>query len=275
MRSGRRGARQAPFSLFAFQDIMTAVIGILLLVVLLMCLQLSTATAAADAVDANRDEVTTLRRDHDELTSRQRALDARIERLQARLAEQRNAPLPIERVATQRATLSELYREVATVEDEVHETFERLRELTTDSEIHAQLDETLTLEQQAARLKTELTAVRRHQGLTYLLNAGFAKTPLLVVVAADELRVGVVGARRGALTFAAPQPELRQRSLEQWLAQYTPTDHYVLLVVKPSGQPQVDALRRLVTTAGFAQGLDLCPEDWTVLQYSQAAGGEP
>jgi len=272
---GYRGEHDAPVSLFAFQDIMTAVIGIFLLVVLLMCLQLRTVTARASQIDEQLATALQLENELSAARAEERVADARIERAQKQLRRQRRSDRQIEYVVARRRELSGLYVRIAEVEKQLQMTFEELRALTEGGTARQRLEETTQLEEKKKRLQAELDAVRRHHGLTYLLNQRFSKTPLLVVTSGDKVRMGIVGSERGAITFAHPSAETRAEAIVQWLQQFAPRRYYVLLVLKPSAPPEwVVSLRRRLTELGFAQGLDLLPEDWTVLQYSALVTGQ-
>lgn len=272
---GARGYRDPPVSLFAFQDIMTAVIGILLLVVLLMCLHLSTTAASASNLEQQIAAAHQLEADLSAATAEEQAVDVAIAEAEQRLHEQRRSEPQIQQVVTRRRELSELYGRIAEAEEMLRSAFEELRALTEDGAAQKRLEELVELEQKKERIQAELDAVRRHRGLTYLLNQRFEKAPLLVVVSADFTRVGIVGSEQGALTFAHGDVAIRMQAVSQWLQRFSTRRYYVLLVVKPSAQAHVATLRATITQLGFSQGLDLLPEDWTVLQYSPLAEGAP
>ncbi len=270
---GTRGVRDNPVSLFAFQDIMTGVIGILLLIVLLMCLDLSRVTAEAGGTVERLEAARLLERDLDSLLAQERKTDKSVRELRARLRRQAGAQPPIDLVVARRRELSMLYERIASVERAVHEGFEGLRELTGNGGALRQLEEVIEIEQTRERLESELDAAKRHPGLTYMLNQRFSKTPLLVVASRDALRVGIVGSEQAVLTFLQRDFETRKQALAQWLQRFDGQANYVLLAAKPSAQRHVNVLRAMITELGFSQGLDLLPEDWSVLHYSSLAGG--
>lgn len=272
---GARGHRDPPVSLFAFQDIMTAVIGILLLIVLLMALQLSTSAASASNLEQQIADAHQLESDLGAVTAEEQAGDVAIAAAEQRLREQRRSEPRIEQVVARRRELAELYGRIAEVEKLLRSAFEELRTLTEDGSARERLEKMVELEQKKERIQAELDAVRRHRGLTYLLNQRFEKTPLLVVASANSMRVGIVGSQQAALTFAHGDVEIRMQAVSQWLQRFSARRYYVLLVVKPSAQAHVATLRAMITQLGFSQGLDLLPEDWTVLQYSPLAEGAP
>jgi len=270
---GRRGARDNPVSFFAFQDIMTGVIGILLLIVLLMCLDLSRATAEVSGAVERSEAARLLESDLDNLSAQVGQADQSIRTLRNQLRQQAGARPQIALVVARRRALSMRYQQIATVEQAVGEGFQALRELTEDGSALRQLEELTELEQKKECLESELDAVKRHQGLTYLLNQRFGKAPLLVVASRGAIRVGMVGSQQAALTFSQRDFETRKQALAQWLRSFEVQSYYVLLAAKPSAQPHLDTLRTMITGLGFSQGLDLLPEGWSVLQYSSLVGG--
>lgn len=272
---GMRGARDNPVSFFAFQDIMTGVIGILLLIVLLMCLDLSRATAEADGTIERLQAARLLEHDLDSILAQEKSADLSVRELQSQLRRQAGDRPQIDRVVARRRELSRLYERIAGVERALHGGFEALRELTENGGALRQLEELIENERTKKRLESELDAARRHQGLTYLLNQRFKKIPLLVVASRDAIRVGIVGSEQAVLTFRQRNLETRKQAVAQWLQRFDSQGYYVLLVAKPSAQGHVGTLRTMITELGFSQGLDLLPEDWSVLQYSPFVGGGP
>jgi len=270
---GVRGDHGQPVSLFAFQDIMTAVIGILLLIVLLMCLQLSMTAASATGMEERVSTADRLEFDLRDIVGQERATDAAIAQAQQQLRHQAGAQPTIERVVERRRKLVALYEHIAQIEESVRRSFEGLRALTEDGAAQDRLEETIELEQKKERIQSELAGIRRQRGLTYLRDQRFEKSPLLVVLSGNTIRVGEVGSDQAALTFAHRDVKERMQATVQWLQRFSAQRSYVLLVVKPSARTYVGALRAMVTQHGFSQGLDLLPEDWTVLHYSPLAEG--
>ena len=250
---------------------MTAVIGILLLIVMLMCLHLTNAMASAPPAVETDSAAEALEQDLQNVTIEEQQLDERIARAKKKLDESRDSRVDIEHVAAQRQKLSDLYKQTKQADEELRAGFESLKETVSDDETRAKLEKVAELEQEKERLVAELRAVRANRGLTYFLNQNAAKSPLLVVASANAIRVGVVGSEQGVITLAHMDRTLRMEAVREWLRSYSAEQHYVLLVLKPSGVELRDAMWELIDDLGFAQGLDLLPEDWTVLQYNELA----
>lgn len=250
---------------------MTAVIGILLLIVMLMCLHLTNAMANAQPAVETDAAVEALEQDLQNVSIEEQKLDERIARARKKLNESRDSRVDIEHIAAQRQKLSDLYKQIAQADEELRAGFETLKETVTDEDTRTKLEKVAEMEQEKERLVAELRAVRANRGLTYFLNQNAAKSPLLIVAAANALRVGVVGSEQGVITLAHTDRTLRREAVREWLRQFSTEQYYVLLVLKPSGVELQDAMQVLVDDLGFAQGLDLLPEDWTVLQYNELA----
>ena len=78
--SRRKRSNHARFSLFVFQDIITCVMGIMLLLTLMMCLQITSVVASADAAPAAQMV--------SELKQQAAALAAEISKLESEASEQ-------------------------------------------------------------------------------------------------------------------------------------------------------------------------------------------
>jgi len=285
----RSRRRSAPFSLFAFQDIITSVTAIMILIVLILTLEVlvrsRTSAVAEDhlavaeklnaairrlelelentaqaATKAHRIAETVVYADPADLASkviaqreRNRKAAASVRDAELRAAAAAAERLEAEAVATSAATTR---REITRLEDEA----ERLARMTDILEEECRL----LAARQAGLNGTEPAVVV--SALVFNPTAG-RKRP--VVIELDGAGVAVatdIGAPRQALGWGFVGPPA---TLGQWLRGRNPTSESVLIVVRPSGVERFDAVRAAVVGAGLDVGTELVGES-TRIEVKQA-----
>jgi len=276
MRRGRHKQGQAPISLFAFQDVMMAVIGVMLLMTLLLALQLTLVRSVAASSEPAEVQAAELRERLDRLQRREKELREALERASrlASEAEQRGRSGLLSQALFRRSELQALYDKIEDVEAESSRLFERVEgRLAEGSEVRESLAQRRSLEREVARKQAELEELRRNPRLTYIAHQAFAKSPILAVVRGDRIRVGASTEAAAALTFAEKDASLRARQLLAYLDSFSPARRYVLLINTPEGLTQAQRLIERIGEKGFDIGRDLLPSDWTALLRA-AEGGE-
>lgn len=279
----RRNRSQVAFSLFAFQDIITAVTAIMILLVLILSLELITRKHEASAADP--------------ATSRAAlaATIASLEKLVGLLvsAVPTNEPRPLIR-----RTQSELERDVRIVEDQAAraaadaaaaEAVEgRARALAAAAIARLQdaeelRRETSAIEQEAARAEaeakniamenereTDRLAQRREElveqpspGAELVFNApeDFDRQAWIVEVSEDGLTVVQLGTN----TRQELGDDLdRGSKAAAWAAGLDPAGDHALVLVRPSGVDREDAVRTLLGDEAIPFGVDFIGEDQVV-----------
>ena len=264
----RRRAASAPMSLFAFQDIMMATIGVMLFIMLIMAMQLTNVIAAVEIIVTGPE--------HDpSATPAIAPLDARIKELQQQIAARRQQidelvdaigggdPASLARL---RNTLQDLYDEI----EQINQEIENLQaELTAFAEFQDQSDSALgdltILSQQFDALEATLEDERHSRRLIYIAHQRFARRPILVEVSAEVVLVGGTNEAEATVRFDDANPQLRMQQVIGWISAVPPADYYPLILVKPSGIAMAMELRDEFNELGFQTGLDLIPEDKTAI----------
>lgn len=286
----RRNRSQVAFSLFAFQDIITAVTAIMILLVLILTLELITRKHEASAADS--------------ATSRAAlaATIASLEKLVGLLASTvpTNEPRPLIR-----RTQAELERDVRIVEDQAARAAAdgeaaravegRARALAAAAIARLQTAEELreevaAIQTQAARaeaeaknlaieneLETERLAKRREElveqpspGAELVFNApqDFDRQAWIVEVSGDGLTAVKLGTNKRQELGGDVEKGSKAAA---WVAGLDPTSDHALVLVRPSGVDREDAVRALLGDEDIPFGVDFIGEDQVVRDGSGEA----
>lgn len=254
-----RGRNDPPVTLFAFQDVMTSIIGILLFVVMLMALQVS---SVADAV-GNQTDDGTLRERVRELQNRKAEAERSLNS-EAVIAERARHADGFNGVVRDRERLAKTYAELEQIERDIAARFEDIkRRMDLSSSQDSTLSEMIAVQQENERLKGELDLARLNKRLTYIVSKGFEKRPVLIETSASVWRVA--GDANGDTMISLGQPEITKRAsaLTQVLSNFSPRDFYCLLIVKPSAAADINVISAELRRLGFNIGFDAIPEDFT------------
>lgn len=255
-------------SLFSFQDIITAITGILFLVVLMLLLILLDAppearTEAARETAAARARLKTLRGELSRAATARENLENRLTALRELSPEELNR-----REQESSARLAVLREDLRAVEEE-----DRRVRLTAD-DLSARLaalekerkNRRAELEAEQKR-EQELTAAVRQQKLeneqrrklrTYRFERVSGRIPVLAECGRD--RVTLLNTETGVRTsFAASEAEA-------WTPDaFDRARHYFCLVFRPEAFRYAPVLIRTLAAAGFERGLEVLPDGETVL----------
>lgn len=286
---GRRKPAAA-FSLFSFQDIITSVSAILILVMLLLTIELVTRRRHQAATDPA-------------VSRRQIAVTAEtLERLAGRLREDvaaRKAQRPSRSLDMARAERDRAQKELEAVMNRLDETRRareaaRARAAATENEAAERVADTELLENLEQQIKensreTEsldeanrrekdrqekrqleiADAPRSGTELVFNAPADSTRRAWLVELSRDGVAVVLLGGDRterlGLDTGAASR-------FSKWLGELSADGDYCLLLVRPSATDDVEReVERRLTDAGIRLGIDLIGEDQTVRDGSKTA----
>lgn len=290
---GRRKPAAA-FSLFSFQDIITSVTAILILVMILLTIELVTrqrhqATTSPDATRRHIDSTakrleSVASRLRDEVAARRtQRTTYTVQQVQDVLAATQ-ADLAATRLRldeTQR-TRNAVARLLATAEEEaaVHASdAEQLatlkRELDEDREEADRLEAASLKEQERQEnRKREITETPR-SGTELVFNppADSDRRAWLVELSGDGATVALLGAdRTQRLGFDTDAGS----AAESWIASLTPEGDYCLLLVRPSATKGLGReIEQRLNDAGIRFGIDLIGEDQAVRDGSKTTNQAP
>lgn len=279
----RRRRAAAAFSLFSFQDIITSVTAILILMVLILALELLTRRQDAAAAD------TTVSRAS--LQNAAATLEALVVQLSAVVPSDNPQPLV-------RRTRSELERDVRVIENQaqqaatdaetarviegrakalaaaaasrleavqdVRDEVDRVKEMAAKVAEEAK-KVSLENEQEADRQakKREEIVDEPSPGAELVFNApeDAGTQAWIVEVSSDGLTVVKLGTNKKKVLGADAGPGSASSA---WVLELKPRQDHALILVRPSGVDRVESIRERLSDAGISFGIDFIGEDQVV-----------
>ncbi|MFM7055998.1 MAG: hypothetical protein ACKO2P_03645 [Planctomycetota bacterium] len=264
----RRRSAMAKFSLFSFQDIITCLMGIMLLLTLLIALQITeqpvrSADEAADSRTELRKMLTDLQRDITQLEEQTQAnrqlLSSGALADQNLLTEQHQQAL-----AAQQAAATELQR----LRSSAAAAARSLADVTT-----AATRQQAKAERAQQRLRADLAAMKSSlQGLTdgtrvvYSQHRGTSETCWIVEVTDDRsIQAAPLGHSRKPLAFASIPDALR------WIRREHRQGAEFLILLKPAAVEAADLLPGTLREEQIPHGYDLLGQNQTALDAERGA----
>lgn len=271
-----RRKRDNPFSLFSFQDIITGLCGIMILLVLLVIVDITTRR---DAPQRSRERSVPVEDD-----SRKEELLSEIEELEKRLAalkdesrllvvaaSEKAAPEVRERLVSE---LDESQREAAALLSQVEDLRIRVFEArNADAESKKAIKE---MDRNRGILETRLNEMKSRKGVTLIPEYGEYKLPVFVVCGRGGIQVVRPlegGGSRETVRLWFPDDADMERKLRRELGSLNRATHTIILLIRPSGVKRMDALVELVKSMGFKYGRDPLEEDLDI-DIGNAEGGK-
>ena len=261
----RRGGRSSPISLFAFQDIIASVIGMVFVVVLIMALSIVNAKAVSEAVrleSITDSDLQTLRERASESEAEIRAIAADIVRLTGQLdLASGDEEVALDEVKRLEATLKNLYARVREEQDAVGQADAERQRIVEKYE--DRLRESQRLDRQLAELRTRIQTTELRPRLAFIIDPHPDDLePWLLEISGSRLRVASKDGTSAILEFGGESFERRKERFLAWLSSQSNRTHYFVLLIKPSGIEQADECGKILKSKGYDIGKDLLPEDW-------------
>lgn len=261
MSSRRRNAQQ-PVSLFSFQDIITAITGIMLLVVMLLVLDLM-EREVEDSVPQDSTERQELQDEVEQLESRKDRLKERLETNEEQLqgVDITSSPEEVRREI-------ESYRaKNKRIEERISDTRESLESGKRTVQEHEERSEKLKErreESREARAEQEkrLEELRARPPVKYDVSGESSKKPLLVECGEDEILVqGAANDKKETFDGADFREKFREWARRQNAAVFA-----VFVLIKPSSAPYVEQeILQPLRKNGFDVGYEPLEEDKSVV----------
>src|SRR4051812_24367862 len=255
-----RTIREARINFLFFQDIITCVMGILILVTLMLSLSLNTDEAA---------------------TTQETPQQTELRQLKQRLAETEQENSSIQQQALRLASLADrpaLETEVTILKREVEQSAEQLRQSEqTAATIKAQ-EQSAALDQQSATnlqrtvssLEQQLAAardtLRRQTNSLYVVPSDAREThePVAFIVNSNKIQI-----RRFNNNSLQERNLSSDDDVRPLLASLNPTREYVIFYFRPSGVKWFEPFRAIAREAGFAVGYDAVEEQKQIIFSNQ------
>jgi S1-C subfamily serine protease/outer membrane murein-binding lipoprotein Lpp len=274
-------------SFFAFQDIITAVTGIMVLIALLMALQITSGQPSEPRVDPKLASALA------ELSARRDDLHAKVEAIRATA---KPAALGSEDAAAQLANIEDMIRELnresaRLVQDSETATASNPSPVDLDSVRRGNQeakDSIAQAEKQNKRLAAEITEIEQkvEKAQTAALEVASnnsdiwltpdrsdtSKEPVIVSVMPDTMTAQRLDAGQESKVNRTSDTE---KSLSELLKGTKPTDQFLVFYFKPSTLAGFDDVIKAAKSLGYEVGYDIVEEEGVVRFTSSAEEKEP
>jgi len=258
---GRRRVAGPTITLFSFQDIITSVTGIMILVTLMMAVELiqrrqqasaqpvvSSPISSQPAGEQTAQEIGDLRT---RLESQREALKQLAEIVPGQTAGQiRELDKVMQRLDAEAAQLQGRYESVRRTHEDAGRPLAR------------QTDDLRKTEERIRELEELVKQVSSEKRVVYNAVDGNLKQAWLVELAGDRMLVAALGKPDKPEVFAGVS---RQADFRAWAAKRDKHREYFVLLVKPSSISAYKQARTDLTELGFDLGYDLLAADQTAI----------
>lgn len=266
----RRRKSNAAFSLFAFQDIITSVTGIMILVTLMLALELlqrtenSPPTRTRELIEEIQATLQEVQQEIERLESQQQSSDPSLQELAVLDAETLKRKL--EQISARRQSLTQDINEL--IED-AQETTQREQEV--NEEARRRQPELAELERMRRELEQTREKLEQLQDSNRVVfnrpqDAG-NRTPWLVEFTGSEILVAELGVSQAPLRFSSESEFL------QWVRQKNPSSNFLVLLVKPNSVEQYDGVVDELLDRRFPYGVNLLNSEQTAIDPQTGAAG--
>ncbi len=264
----RRRSAMAKFSLFSFQDIITCLMGIMLLLTLLIALQITEQPVrSADQAADRRTELQTMLADlQRDITQLEQQTQANQQLLASgALADQDLLTARHQQaMAAQQAAAAELQRlrsEAATAARSLADVSVTAARQQTDSEREQQ-----RLQADLAVMQTSLQGLTNGTRVIYSEHSGMSETCWIVEVTDDRsIQAAPIGRSRKPLAFTSIPEVLR------WIRSEHLQGAEFLILLKPAAHEAADLLPETLSREQIPHGYDLLGQDQTALDSERGA----
>lgn len=256
--SRRQQGNSAPISLFSFQDLITSLSGILILLVLLMAVQIAISKTIPAASDNETETIPDLDGIKMSIASLKRQLGALRQALNA--GSSVDAVAAVEQTVAAERVRSELSKELTRMNGWKESLESRLAVVKEMAE--RQESENRPMKAELDQLQAALERAVRESKVFYIPEKGDPKTPVLVECSGTAIRVGFISRPVAPVVFGTDKTGIR--GFIRQLGEYSPTREYLVFMVKPSSLGYWEQLKEAAASRNFDMGYDALEEDKTI-----------
>lgn len=257
----RKRRNESPMTFFSFQDVITSVTGILILVTLLMALDLLTRKQVRTVQAPDDSELAAVDLEVQSATRQREALKQSIISLQE-ISERHGGVSPIgasvkaaelsTRLSEQRRELEDMRRQTEQLRHDV----DRARFEVAQAEDDAQ-----KAEKDAVTAIATADAAKKSKSLVLLPGNGSDKVPLLVECAGDRLVVSQLAADGNVAQLESWQGAPATYRFISWAKQRNKSTEYFVVIARPDGVSTAQQAIESLRGEGFDVGWDAFPAD--------------
>ena len=262
---GRRKSTSAPFSLFAFQDIITAATGIILLITLMMAVDLVHNLSRAEAApqeEKSSQVASVLRHAVSESTTE-------IDRLEKILDETTTIRFDADSLRRRLAELKTAAADLDLQNDRIQTTQEKINARRDEQNQNAKNltpEAIATLVEEQSTIRKQIDAMRESNRVIFNRPAGAAKTPWLVEMNATSVITAEMGVAQPPQSFETTDAFLK------WGQEQDRDSLYFVLLVKPDSIGAFSNVKDALQELKFDVGYDLLRSDQTAFDALTGAG---
>jgi hypothetical protein len=268
----RRRTAGPRITLFSFQDIITSVTGIMVLVTLLMSLELIERRRHAPAVQVSTSHVPDMRTAVADAQDEIRRLNdrrTRGEKLLAELVDVAPGELAEQAGDLERLVLL-LERDATNLQEKEKKALGREQQAQAQAQAREpDRQKVPELAERSQQLASALERLKSENRVLYHPATGAPKAPWLVEVTAERLAAAPVGRPAQPQIFDRPT---RLADFKHWVITLDRNSDYLVLLIKPSGVTIFDQLNEDLKRLGFDLGFDLLSADQTAIDPQAGAG---
>lgn len=265
--SRMRRTTEQPLSLFSFQDIITSVTGVMILLTLLLSIELIQRVVSS-APQQTKVQITTSTQSIEEMKAEVAALESKLQssgKLPDNLPSMDSAALKQKRLQLQEAN-DRLRGEIAELSDRLHEKRQEVStaETASASEQQRMAEEFARLEKAIDDAKKQLESMDASNRIFFKKEQGGKETWIVEVTAS-----GIQSAKIGVA--AKPRQFANVESFDRWLKSLNSASTAFYLIVKPNGEQSFEAIRKSIRSAGFDVGFHVLAADQQVIDPNMGA----
>ena len=289
MRTLRSGGQNAAFSLFAFQDILTTTIGVVLLIMLLLVLEISKDAATAKVIpQVEQQQISIHELEQIVATSVQavsilknNSANEAIAFIQSQIKEEQEQTKQITQgvidivakasIDPNPDIVNELYKQIEVISKNIEELEEQITDALDNSEAAAEL---ATLRNTKEKLEHQLRGLLANDSLVYIKQDDPSHTPFLVEVGVDYICIHGHGVAQGLVDVRLYEVDeaTRIKSAVSIIEQLVTNRYYPLILVRRGGGSSSEIIRFYLKNQGIASGIDLLVGDQTSIPEHIVSG---
>lgn len=274
----RRNRGGNPISLFAFQDIITSVSGIFIVMVLLLTLELVERSTAETPAMLDKSLVENVR----EAIVRAEGEIADLKRIAAqdndlmRIAIHTTPEEVTDSIAARQRDISRLKASLQESQKQAEQLAENARATAVEHfDLRDERKELEQLERDMAELQQQLESEEQSDRPVFTLPRGLDKQGWLAVLDAEEIQMAPIGRSAPMTIFQNTSGLLRDSTaadgLMDWVGEQDLESLYLFVLVRPQGIATFDTLQGKLELRNIAFGFDLIEQNQEILHPERGA----
>jgi hypothetical protein len=274
----RRGqSGENPISLFSFQDILLAIMGLMIFITLIMSLELTDAIHDSAAVQAaqtaqEQDDVAVVQQKIVQLQRLEASLSGDLQKRVQAARDQLHASRPKDPSSPQSApepvgipqAMTQFKQDLEKLRVLAQEVKDKSQSLGSEKDqIQALLVKIDEAESQLKKADAQLQEAKGNPRISYILQGDNKRQPVLFELSGTHLRIGTPNDSDRMISI--PTDKITDGIVGQVLKSFDKQKVFIVVLLKPSGFPHYKPVVTGIRTAGFESGRDLIDENTSVL----------